>query len=64
MAPKGGETGGSEPARNRCRCGHYPTTHMRVAPIGPGAGGSFRLDPEGPCAVCGEASCRRFTPAL
>lgn len=63
MPPRPSEGVGSEPVRNRCRCGHYPTSHMRVVPIERG-GGSFRLDPDGPCAICGEPGCHRFTPAL
>jgi hypothetical protein len=50
----------STPARFRCRCGHLPTHHMVV--VGSGTGGNFRLDPSGPCAICGEAVCRKFTP--
>ncbi|MCI4317183.1 MAG: hypothetical protein L3J96_01470 [Thermoplasmata archaeon] len=51
-----------EAARNRCRCGHYPTSHMRVVPVA--ESGSFRLEPNGPCSLCGEAACRQFTPGL
>ncbi|MGA8543091.1 MAG: hypothetical protein WB947_06100 [Thermoplasmata archaeon] len=47
-------------ARARCRCGHLPTHHMLVVPVGSSA--SFRLDPSGPCALCGEGVCRKFTP--
>ncbi len=46
--------------RARCRCGHLPTHHMVVVSIGSSA--SFRLEASGPCAICGEAACRRFTP--
>ncbi|MGI0131643.1 MAG: hypothetical protein ACREDK_00885 [Thermoplasmata archaeon] len=62
MPTKGESAAASEPARNRCRCGHYPTSHMRVGPL-TDAGG-FRLEVAAPCAVCGEAACARFTPAL
>ncbi len=48
------------PARARCRCGHLPTHHMVVVPTA--GAGNFRLDPSGPCAICGEAVCRKFTP--
>ncbi|MGP8075504.1 MAG: hypothetical protein ACLP8Y_02035 [Thermoplasmata archaeon] len=44
----------------RCRCGHLPTHHMEVAGIGRTA--SFRLAPTGPCVLCGESVCRRYTP--
>jgi hypothetical protein len=47
---------------HRCRCGHYPTTHMRVVPAVGNAAGSFRLEASGPCQVCGESGCRRFAP--
>ena len=47
-------------ARARCRCGHLPTHHMLVVPIP--ETDSFRLDPAGPCAICGESVCRRFQP--
>jgi hypothetical protein len=33
---------------------------MIVAPIAEGA--SFRLDPNGPCAICGEGACKRYAP--
>ncbi|HZY70250.1 MAG TPA: hypothetical protein VFF67_04645 [Thermoplasmata archaeon] len=52
---------GPEPARNRCRCGHFPATHMRVLPVTDGHAGGYRLDPSGPCTICGEAACARFT---
>ncbi len=47
------------PNRHRCRCGHFPTDHMVVTPVG--ASGNFRLDPSGPCTICGEGVCRKFT---
>jgi len=47
-------------SRARCRCGHLPTHHMVVVAIAPNA--SYRLDPSGPCAICGESVCRRFQP--
>ncbi|HLM91327.1 MAG TPA: hypothetical protein VK424_04660 [Thermoplasmata archaeon] len=56
-------SGGSaapSPSRSRCRCGHLPTHHMVVLPIG--TSDSFRLDPSGPCAICGEGVCRHFAP--
>ncbi len=46
------------PNRARCRCGHLPTHHMVVVAVG--ASGNFRLEPSGPCAICGEAVCRKF----
>ncbi|MHB1434498.1 MAG: hypothetical protein ACYCPN_01125 [Thermoplasmata archaeon] len=49
-----------EPRPFLCRCGHLPTHHMVVAPIG--ATSSFRLDPTGACALCGAALCARFAP--
>ncbi|MGD1099192.1 MAG: hypothetical protein ABR888_02455 [Thermoplasmata archaeon] len=53
--------GATRPAgRPRCRCGHLPTHHMEVVAIGTSA--SFRLQPTGPCALCGEAVCHRYTP--
>jgi hypothetical protein len=59
-----GRSAGEVPApavsKTRCRCGHLPTHHMVVAPVG--SSGNFRLDPSGPCALCGEAVCRHFTP--
>ncbi|HXQ48170.1 MAG TPA: hypothetical protein VN842_00105 [Thermoplasmata archaeon] len=48
------------PLRARCRCGHLPTHHMVVLPVG--ASGNFRLEPSGPCALCGEGICRKFSP--
>ncbi|HXY46905.1 MAG TPA: hypothetical protein VEK13_03280 [Thermoplasmata archaeon] len=54
------ETAGESFSRARCRCGHLPTHHMVVVPIG--STFSFRLEPTGPCAICGEAVCRRFQP--
>ncbi len=48
------------PVRTRCRCGHLPTHHMVVVPAG--GTGNFRLEPSGPCVLCGEAVCRKFTP--
>ena len=52
------------PARvaNRCACGHAPTTHMIVVAISDGGLGGFRLDPDGPCALCGSGSCARYAP--
>ncbi|HXQ95263.1 MAG TPA: hypothetical protein VN864_08895 [Thermoplasmata archaeon] len=50
------------PTAHRCRCGHYPTTHMRVVPASGNASGSFRLEASGPCQACGEPVCRRFAP--
>jgi hypothetical protein len=47
-------------ARSRCQCGHLPTHHMAVQPLGDSF--NFRLAPVGPCAICGEASCKRYTP--
>lgn len=45
-----------------CRCGHLPGAHMRVVPIGSGGSiGGFRLDPSGPCAVCGSPRCAAFS---
>ena len=64
MPPKPPEGTLPDPVRNRCRCGHYPTAHMRVAPISPRPGGSYRLVADGPCAVCGDAGCRKFAPGL
>ncbi|HLN50763.1 MAG: hypothetical protein ACLQD9_03165 [Thermoplasmata archaeon] len=56
-----GETGVPHPpSRGRCRCGHLATHHMVVKPVEGSA--SFRLEPSGPCQVCGEALCRKFTP--
>ncbi|MFZ0699387.1 MAG: hypothetical protein WAN74_04265 [Thermoplasmata archaeon] len=48
------------PRRFRCRCGHLLTNHMQVEAILGSA--SFRLEPTGPCAVCGEGLCRKFSP--
>ncbi|MCI4319825.1 MAG: hypothetical protein L3J87_01935 [Thermoplasmata archaeon] len=48
--------------RRRCRCGHFPTHHMRVLPVEERHGGSFRLDPSASCAICGELTCPKFTP--
>ncbi|MCI4326459.1 MAG: hypothetical protein L3K16_02310 [Thermoplasmata archaeon] len=47
---------------HRCRCGHYPSTHMRVVPATGSAAGSFRLEPSGSCRVCGDSACRRYLP--
>ncbi len=61
MPGRGGdETTAVSFARHRCRCGHFPTDHMTVQPIG--TSGNFRLDPSGPCAICGESACRHYTP--
>ncbi|MEM0129460.1 MAG: hypothetical protein QXG65_04805 [Thermoplasmata archaeon] len=46
--------------RVRCACGHLPTHHMRVVPVD--AGGNQRLDPSGPCEICGPAICAEFRP--
>ena len=46
--------------RPRCRCGHLPTHHMEVAAVGNTA--SFQLKPTGPCHICGESVCHRYTP--
>ncbi|MCI4362588.1 MAG: hypothetical protein L3J77_05305 [Thermoplasmata archaeon] len=46
----------------RCRCGHFPSAHMRVTPVGAGSPGNFGLEPTGPCAICGELGCARFAP--
>jgi hypothetical protein len=54
------EEGSRAPARYRCRCGHFPTDHMVVLPVG--SSGNFRLEASGPCALCGESLCRKFTP--
>jgi len=54
------EAEGGGGARHRCRCGHFPTDHMTVQPVG--TSGNFRLEPSGPCAVCGESACRRYAP--
>ncbi|MCI4370696.1 MAG: hypothetical protein L3J81_05140 [Thermoplasmata archaeon] len=62
MVGRAFEVGPEVASAHRCRCGHYPTTHMRVVPAGGSAAGSFRLEPVGPCQVCGESSCRRFAP--
>ncbi|HXQ94818.1 MAG TPA: hypothetical protein VN864_06620 [Thermoplasmata archaeon] len=51
-----------DPVRNRCRCGHFPTTHLLVAPIAAGSG--FLLEPTGPCAICRESVCPKFAPAV
>ncbi|MFI5414956.1 MAG: hypothetical protein ACHQ16_04730, partial [Candidatus Lutacidiplasmatales archaeon] len=64
MVARAAPTGPNASGPARCRCGHYPTSHMRVAPVGAGSPGNFRLEPTGPCAVCGDAGCARFTPAL
>lgn len=48
------------PLRSRCRCGHLPTHHMAVAPIG--TSGNYRLEPTAPCAICGEGICRKYSP--
>ncbi|MGA8303963.1 MAG: hypothetical protein WA691_00650 [Thermoplasmata archaeon] len=52
--------GAGAPTRARCRCGHWPTQHMVVRPVEGSA--NFRLEPSGPCGVCGEAECRKFAP--
>jgi hypothetical protein len=54
----------TEPARNRCRCGHFPTTHLGVTPIGPGGGVGYQLEPVAPCAICGAAACPKFAPTV
>lgn len=55
----------AEMLHNRCRCGHFPTTHMVVRPADPRAEipGGYRLEASGACRVCGEAACPRYTPA-
>jgi hypothetical protein len=35
---------------------------MRVVAVGLSSPGNFGLDPSGPCAICGEIGCPRFTP--
>ncbi|HYK92888.1 MAG TPA: hypothetical protein VEY07_02455 [Thermoplasmata archaeon] len=51
----------SEAARlNRCRCGHFPGSHMRVVPLGPSETSSFRLEASGPCVTCGAAACPKY----
>ena len=61
MVARGDPTPLSRPAaRAICRCGHRPTHHMVVEPVG--ETGNFRLVPKGPCVVCGESVCRQFTP--
>ncbi|HYA57508.1 MAG TPA: hypothetical protein VEH57_03480 [Thermoplasmata archaeon] len=52
-------TGGT--AHGRCRCGHLPTHHMVV--VATSATANFRLEPSGPCVLCGEAGCRKYVPA-
>jgi len=47
-------------ARPRCRCGHLPTHHMEVVPVGTTA--NYQLKPTGPCYLCGESVCHRYTP--
>ncbi len=47
--------------RYRCRCGHLPTHHMSIAPIGDS--GNFRLLPLGPCELCGPGLCPAYVPA-
>ncbi len=49
------------PVGRRCRCGHWPGDHMVVVPIG--TTGNFRLEPSGPCALCGDTVCLHFAPA-
>ncbi|HTT72974.1 MAG TPA: hypothetical protein VMG99_02325 [Thermoplasmata archaeon] len=62
MAARTDWGGGAAPRRAaRCRCGHLPTHHMVVVPTASAVG--FQLAPTGPCAICGEAGCRRFQPA-
>jgi hypothetical protein len=46
------------PFRARCRCGHLPTHHMVVVPVG--TSGNYRLEPAGLCALCGEGTCRKY----
>ncbi|HTZ61966.1 MAG TPA: hypothetical protein VMC82_04945 [Thermoplasmata archaeon] len=48
------------PSRARCRCGHLPTHHMVVIAVAGNA--NYRLEPSGPCAICGESVCKKFTP--
>ncbi|MCI4340748.1 MAG: hypothetical protein L3K06_05495 [Thermoplasmata archaeon] len=54
----------TDPVRNRCKCGHFPTTHVQVALITGKDGSGYRLDPTGPCATCRDSICPRFTPAV
>ncbi|HTW55530.1 MAG TPA: hypothetical protein VMG36_03675 [Thermoplasmata archaeon] len=61
MSTRADRAAAPTPVRGRCRCGHLPTHHMVVAPA-PGGGG-YRLDPSGPCQLCGEASCRAYVAA-
>jgi len=35
---------------------------MVTRPIGTTS--NFRLEPSGPCAICGEAGCRQYVPAV
>jgi hypothetical protein len=45
-----------------CRCGHLPGAHMRVVPIGTGVSvGGYRLEPSGPCTICGAPRCGAFS---
>jgi hypothetical protein len=48
------------PSRARCRCGHLPTHHTVVVHVDRSA--NWRLDPSGPCQLCGEANCRKYAP--
>jgi hypothetical protein len=47
--------------RGRCRCGHYPTHHMVTKVLAGSA--SYRLDPVGPCSICGASACPAYVPA-
>ncbi|HTT15916.1 MAG TPA: hypothetical protein VMH49_00955 [Thermoplasmata archaeon] len=47
--------------RGRCRCGHYPSQHMVTRAI-PGSS-NVRLEPSGPCVLCGEGTCRVYAPS-
>ncbi|HEV2166980.1 MAG TPA: hypothetical protein VGS23_08435, partial [Thermoplasmata archaeon] len=49
---------------NRCRCGHFPTSHMRAVPIDVAhPEGGYQLLPVGPCRDCGEGACPRYARA-
>jgi hypothetical protein len=52
----------AEPIRNRCRCGHFASPHLKVVPAAEGSVGNFALVPSGPCAICGAEACPRFAP--
>jgi hypothetical protein len=54
------DTSAAPPFRALCRCGHLPTHHMQVVPTR--ESGGYRLEPSGPCGLCGEGVCRKFSP--